>query len=41
MGSEGDKFVMGLLRALADVVLTGAGTATVRPESARPISATM
>jgi riboflavin biosynthesis pyrimidine reductase len=32
-GSEGDRFVMGVLRALADVVLTGAGTATVWPRA--------
>ena len=30
-GSEGDRFVMGLLRALADVVLTGAGTLAAWP----------
>lgn len=30
-GSEGDRFVMGLLRALADVVLIGAGTLTGSP----------
>jgi riboflavin biosynthesis pyrimidine reductase len=46
MGSEGDKFVMGLLRALADVVLTGAGTvaawprASWMPERAYPPAAT-
>ena len=46
MGSEGDKFVMGLLRAIADVVLTGAGTvaawprASWMPERAYPPAAT-
>ena len=46
MGSEGDRFVMGLLRALADVVLTGAGTAAAwpraswMPERAYPPAAT-
>lgn len=30
-GSEGDRFVMGLLRALADAVLIGAGTLTASP----------
>jgi riboflavin biosynthesis pyrimidine reductase len=33
MGSEGDKFVMGLLRAFADVVLTGAGTVAAWPRA--------
>jgi riboflavin biosynthesis pyrimidine reductase len=33
MGSEGDKFVMGLLRALADVVLTGGGTVAAWPRA--------
>jgi riboflavin biosynthesis pyrimidine reductase len=31
VGSEGDLFVIGLLRALADVVLTGAGTLAAFP----------
>lgn len=31
-GSEGDRFVMGLLRALADIVLIGAGTLTGSPQ---------
>ena len=30
--SEGDRFVMGLLRALADVVLIGAGTLASSPK---------
>jgi riboflavin biosynthesis pyrimidine reductase len=30
-GSEGDRFLMGLLRAFADVVLTGAGTVAAWP----------
>jgi riboflavin biosynthesis pyrimidine reductase len=33
MGSEGDRFVMGLLRALADVILTGAGTVAAWPRA--------
>jgi riboflavin biosynthesis pyrimidine reductase len=33
MDSEADKFVMGLLRALADVVLTGAGTVAAWPRA--------
>jgi riboflavin biosynthesis pyrimidine reductase len=33
MGGEGDRFVMGLLRALADVVLTGAGTVAAWPRA--------
>jgi riboflavin biosynthesis pyrimidine reductase len=31
-GSEGDRFVMGLLRALADAVLIGAGTLAASPK---------
>ena len=31
-GSEGDRFVMGMLRAFADVVLVGAGTLASAPE---------
>ena len=31
-GSEGDRFVMGLLRAFADVVLVGAGTLAASPK---------
>src|ERR687891_2403096 len=31
-GSEGDRFVMGLLRALADAVLIGAGTLASSPK---------
>jgi len=44
-GSEGDRFVMGLLRAFSDVVLIGAGTLTGsprgswRPEQAYPPAA--
>jgi riboflavin biosynthesis pyrimidine reductase len=44
-GSEGDRFVMGLLRAFADVVLIGAGTlagspcGTWTPERAYPAAA--